>query len=128
MIEYEDLLGVPFVYGGRSKKEGFDCYGLVMEIYQRNGIVLPEYASTDKFSLIHQAIHEAKPLFIEIERPEALCVVTFKIRPPYTSHIGVVMPEVTRFIHIMMKRSVAVERLEDDCWKRRITGFFRWRN
>lgn len=35
-VKYEDLLNVPFVYGGRSKY-GMDCYGLCIEMSRRNG-------------------------------------------------------------------------------------------
>lgn len=34
-LYYEDLLGVPYKAHGRSKEEGFDCYGLVIEMTKR---------------------------------------------------------------------------------------------
>lgn len=40
MIQYEDLLGVPYKEHGRSIKEGFDCYGLVIECAKRAGTPL----------------------------------------------------------------------------------------
>ena len=39
---YEDLLGVRFKVHGRNKKEGFDCYGLAIEVLRRNGIILKD--------------------------------------------------------------------------------------
>lgn len=125
-MEYIDLLGAPFVYGGRSVKEGFDCYGLVMELYRRRGIQLPTSQSTDQYSLIHRMINDAKPLFTEIAKPEPYCLATFMIRPPYTTHIGVVLEDARSFIHIMQKRLVAVERLDHAGWAQRNTGYFRW--
>lgn len=127
-MEYTDLLGAPFVYGGRSVKEGFDCYGLAMEIYRRLGMRLPEYQSTDQFSLIHKMIHEAKPLFVEVVKPEPYCLATFIIRPPYTTHIGVVLKDSRRFIHIMQRRLVAIEWLDHVGWVRRNTGYYRWKS
>jgi len=43
-MEYKDLIGIPFRLHGRSPEDGLDCYGLVMEIYRRMGIELPDYA------------------------------------------------------------------------------------
>ena len=39
-IPYEDLLGIQYKDHGRSKEEGFDCYGLVIELCRRNGTPL----------------------------------------------------------------------------------------
>ena len=33
---YDDLIGVPFVDGGRDKN-GLDCWGLVKEAFRRQG-------------------------------------------------------------------------------------------
>lgn len=129
-LNYEDLLGVPFLMGGRDKS-GLDCYGLVKEIYIRKGITLPEYMSghlsPDNRNLISMMITDGLELFSKLEKPEPFCLVTFFIRPPYTSHIGVVMPDCYRFIHILKNTSVAVERLDSIEWAKRITGYFKWK-
>ena len=153
-MEYIDLIGKPFMPGGRGPHgavisdpsvipakagiqsavnrtdNGYDCYGLVKEIYARLGIALPEYGydSPDNFSLIHQLIHGGKDLFEPLEKPEPFCVVLFTIRPPYISHIGVVLENCNSFIHIMEKVCVAVEKLDHPIWSRRIRGFLKWKN
>ena len=43
MINYTDLIGVPCVNRGRDAELGLDCYGLVKEVYKRNGTDIPEY-------------------------------------------------------------------------------------
>ena len=48
MLEYGDLIGVPFVGNGRSKETGFDCYGLVQEMFRRAGRTLPDYTADFK--------------------------------------------------------------------------------
>jgi hypothetical protein len=35
------FLGIPYVWGGASPSEGFDCSGLTMTIYRINGLILP---------------------------------------------------------------------------------------
>jgi len=37
----ENFIGVPYRWGGTSFREGFDCSGLTMTVYQLNGLNLP---------------------------------------------------------------------------------------
>jgi hypothetical protein len=37
----KSFIGVPYKWGGSSPKEGFDCSGLTMTVYQLNGLNLP---------------------------------------------------------------------------------------
>ncbi len=132
-VSYADLIGKGFKYGGRGPLE-YDCYGLAMEIYRRLGIELPEFGSAIQVHVIHRMIDEAahskldtqhSKLFEELSAPEPFCLVTFMIRPPYTSHIGVVLEDNVHFMHIVRKTKVTIERLDNQLWKRRITGFFK---
>lgn len=41
----EDFIGVPYLWGGASPEEGFDCSGLTMTVYQLNGLNLPRRSS-----------------------------------------------------------------------------------
>ena len=36
-----DFIGVPYLWGGASSDDGFDCSGLTMTVYQLNGLNLP---------------------------------------------------------------------------------------
>ena len=84
-LKYEDLLGKKFKYNGRGPDE-YDCYGLVKEIYNRLGIELPEFASTDDCSLIDLMINKEQQLFEKLQGHEPFCIAALIIRPPYTSH------------------------------------------
>lgn len=128
-MEYIDLIGKPYSPGGRGE-DGYDCYGLVKEVYRRLGIALPEYVydSPDNYSLIHRLINGDKDLFDLIEKPEPFCVVLFAIHPPYISHIGVVLEDCNKFIHAVEKVYVSIEKLNHPVWERRVRGFLRWKN
>lgn len=120
----DDLIGVPYEKHGRTVK-GLDCYGLVQVIYDRLGQELPNFPD-DYMELIdiHTTINKNKSKFIELEKPEPFCIVTFSIIPPYVTHLGVVLEDCKRFIHIMEKRNVTIEKL--DKWQKRLRGFYKW--
>ena len=122
-LTYDDLLGKTFAYGGRGPFE-YDCYGLVMEVCKRRGIELPDFGSSPSASWIHRMITEGKKLFLELKAPAPGCLVTFALRPPFTTHIGVVLENTTQFIHILERSQVTIERLDSPTWKKKITGYY----
>jgi cell wall-associated NlpC family hydrolase len=125
-MEYIDLLAAPFAWGGRGPQT-FDCYGLCMELYKRRGIILPEYQSNPDFSVIDDSVNAGiRAWMMKLDQPEPFCLVLFSIRPPFATHIGVVMEDCRRFIHIMRKSRVSVERLADCMWYSKIVGFYRY--
>jgi cell wall-associated NlpC family hydrolase len=40
-----DQIGVPYVWGGASPTQGFDCSGLVMWLWAHHGVALPHFAA-----------------------------------------------------------------------------------
>lgn len=120
-----DLLGKEYVEKGRGPNH-FDCYGLCIEVLKRKGLVLPDIESETDANLIHKQIVEnsASSIFKRLHKPQAFCLVTFIVQPPYVSHVGVVLEDCKRFIHIMEKRQVTIERLDSVAWSRRIKGYY----
>lgn len=41
---YGDLIGAPYLAGGRDARTGIDCAGLVSEVLQRQGVAIPDGA------------------------------------------------------------------------------------
>ena len=85
MINYTDLIGVPFVNRGRDKNTGFDCYGLVKEVYRRYGYEIPEYDMQYNYDdmcrineLIEGNVHNYP--WREIKEPKAPCLIGLNIR------------------------------------------------
>ena len=122
-----DLVGKPFRYGARGP-DAYDCYGLCKEIYRRRGITLPNFPSSEEVEINRMSMEVGKSFFQRIDAPAAFCIVAFMIRPPYTSHVGIVLPDLAHFMHVMEQTSVTIERLDGLLWTRRITGYYEWKN
>lgn len=129
-IKYEDLLGKPFVEGGIG---GYDCYTLSVEVCKRAGIFLPE-KQTKLLSDSEHVEERSKAIisgsnqdYIRLDKPEKFCIVTFNLRADFVNHMGVMLDD-WRFIHIMRKRSVAVEKIDHPYWITKIEGFYRYAN
>ncbi len=126
MLNYSDLIGIPYVKGGRDPSKGLDCYGLCIVVFKRLGIDLPEFHSPDESDIIHEVIFTAKRQFERFENPIPYSLVPFIIRPPFVTHIGVVLENRDNFIHILRKKCCVIERLSDPFWNKRIQGFYTW--
>ena len=125
LFNCQDLMGKPFEYGGRGP-DAYDCYGLMIELNKRLDRQMPQdYISMEDCYGIQEQINDAKlSIFHELEEPKPFCLVTFFIIPRVTSHIGMVLPSLYQFIHIMRNTSVSIDRLDSIEWKNRITGYW----
>ena len=107
------FLGVPYRRGGNSAETGFDCSGLVREIYgQTIGLMLPRRADQQAAAT---EIIEKKDL-----KPGDL--VFFNTMRRTFSHVGVYIGE-GKFIHAPRTGAhVRVESMQTSYWKRRFDG------
>ena len=125
-INYTDLLGKDFEYGERGP-DTYDCYGLAIEIFKRYGISIPDYGFAKDKKDIHKMIEEFSRGWEKAIFPLHPCIVAFFIHKPFVSHIGVVIGQ-DKFIHILDKSKVTVERLSAIEWKNKIAGYYQWQN
>lgn len=106
---FQDLIGVPYKSHGRSKNDGFDCYGLVIECAKRAGKHLND-AFDDK---------SAERLNVErIESPELYCIVSAWTLGR-VNHIGMYIGH-QQVIHCSVS-GVCVQKLGDF----NVEGFYR---
>jgi cell wall-associated NlpC family hydrolase len=127
MLIYADLLGCEFEYRAEGP-DRFDCWSLCREVYARLGRPFPPYRPPlieDK-AVIGAEIERAKQEFTRLDGPEPHCFVTFRMFPPYVTHIGVVMEDCTTFLHVMPLSRVSRERLDHVIWRNKIDGYYRW--
>lgn len=124
MLKYTDLLGAKWNKDGNSLLNGFNCYNLCKELYNRIGIEVPEQKDiTYDAARIDSEIEERSKYFKQVNHPKFGVLVTFTIKRPYTSHVGFMLDN-DRFIHILPKSKVTVEKLSHVLWKNRITGYY----
>ena len=125
-IDLSDLLGVPFVDGGRDKQIGFDCWGLVLEVYRRFGIKLNDYKiGCMEASEINNEIDCNRAYWNKLDRSEikAPCLVVIKFNSHYCNHTGVYIGG-GRFIHTRTKIGVNIDRIDSPAWRLNIEGFY----
>lgn len=126
-MNFEDLLGVSWVKGGRDAK-GLDCYGLAMEVRRRIGDPIPEYNSPDEENSIVSCILKEMDFAEKLDTPVPYCFIAIKLFSPYVNHMGIVLEDCDHFIHIIRGETVSIDRISSFHWKNRIVGFYKWKS
>ena len=133
MISTSDLIGIPFKPGGKDHA-GIDCYHLAQEVFKRYQIYIPDYITACSIVYhsglesdeIDKAIAVGRKDWTRIEKPQEPCLVVIQSdrdNPLLSSHVGVYLGE-DKFIHVMIKRNVCIEKLSSPLWKNKIEGFY----
>lgn len=131
-MSYNDLIGIPFKAHGRNINEGFDCYGLVKEVFMRHGIAVPEYDADfrdmKKINALIRGNTQGYP-WAEIDRHHlvtpALVAMRFGSPQGVVNHTGVYIGG-GRFIHAREKIGVCIDHIGSPAWKRTIVGFYKY--
>ncbi|HWR42778.1 C40 family peptidase [Sporomusa sp.] len=123
-IKLDDLIGLPFIDGGRDPAVGLDCWGLSAEVFRRYGINLPDYKiSCEDASRIHSEVKDQQACWRRCEKEipvPALVVIRFTV---YCDHTGVYIGQ-GRFIHTRKSIGVNIDRIDSPAWAKRIEGFY----
>ena len=124
-MDYSDLIGTRFKIHGRSKEEGFDCYGLAIEVLRRNGIKMVDvfYDTLDNRKEVHDIIHNIIPNQ-KIDKAEENCIIEIDVRGE-PLHIGVYIRN-GKFIHTTSRKNVVIEPLR--LYKNKIVGYYKVNN
>lgn len=118
---YVDLIGKPFVYGGRGP-DTYDCFGLVREMCLRTGVNIPDEHSPEQLAVIEQRIDAHLPYWTPCDpRPGAVALMRVNGR---VAHMGF-MVSPTAMLHAWRPTGgVTIERLAH--WRHRVVGTYRY--
>lgn len=107
------LQGQPYVYGGESPAEGFDCSGLVVYVYHRQGLRLPR----DTQSLAYRL-----PT-IQPENRQPGDLLFFNTDGKLFSHVGIYVGD-NSFVHAPSSRTgrVMLSSLNQPYWRERFVA------
>ena len=110
---YADLVGKPFVLRARGP-EAYDCFGLVMEIFTRQGIAMNDHTYGESLRSQMEAFQNGQKhsQWIKLDAPEPGCALMFAyVNLP--GHAGV-MIDGSRFIHATATfNQVVISRITD---------------
>lgn len=123
-FNYDSLLGIKYKKNGRTI-EGLNCLGLVNLIHILQDKEFPIDQLPSEEELIYKLVIEEQKLFQKIEIPEKDCIVLFKFIPK-KFHVGCIMEDTSKFIHIIENRNVTIDSLESPIWKRLLIGYYKW--
>lgn len=107
MPDFSDLIGIPYKTNGRSKEEGFDCYGLAIEVEKRLGKTLQDVVYSNRDFILAE---ENAPLLNITKTQEILMGSLLEFRIGNTLHIGVALSPST-FIHATENQGVRISRI-----------------
>jgi hypothetical protein len=123
-IDFSDLIGVPWVAGGRSRS-GADCWGIVIMVRYRAGLETPD-AWNEMAQILSAAEHLPGPPEIplgiaawatQLEEPERYSVVRIKSAWP-GCHYGVVIQRLDNTLAVIhsSKATGSVMQPLDSLW------------
>lgn len=125
----DDLIGVPFVDGGRDAATGLDCWGLVLVVFNRAGLLLPDYRiGCHDIDAIGVAVASERMLgrwrrWYHHDAPTPSLVAIRFNSPILVNHTGVYVGN-GKFLHTRERTGVVVEPVNGPAWRHRIEGFY----
>lgn len=125
-FKWEDLIGIPFVEGGRSLS-GVDCVGLVYLCYRRQGKEVSDFTDYRRIWQ-HRALYKmgnAPDQFSRIDTPSVGSIVAFAVhnRERAIDHIGILVSP-HHFIHALESVGVSRGDLSRAPWNSYVVGYY----
>jgi len=126
-MDFSDLIGTPFKSKGRTLK-ALDCLGLVLEVYRRYNIILPDYQVTPELAFeAHQQLQKeiSSQLWLKLKEPETPCVIVIQQHPVFDQHLAVFIGG-GKFIHARIGIGVGIDVVSNPFYAKLIKGYYRY--
>lgn len=122
IFKYDDLIGIPFVDGGRGK-DGMDCWGLAKECFKRQNITVQDYdISAFNAAKIDSELNTNSYVWQKMDNPVVGCLVLINIScQGFANHVGIYVGE-NKFIHAYANSGVSISTIRR--WKSHIIGYY----
>ncbi|MGD0168382.1 MAG: NlpC/P60 family protein [Smithella sp.] len=109
----KDFIGVPYLWGGQSVDDGFDCSGLTMTVYQLNGMNLPRHSMRQ---------FDAGTSISKNDLQKGDLVFFAKRGTNRVSHVGIYIGN-DKFIHASSQgKKIRIDCLSTDYFSRQFVG------
>lgn len=124
-MSYEQFLGIPFKFRGRSRR-GVDCLGLVWMYLRSRGFAFPDrdglpMVQEAQRDYLSRAVAMLEKLGTQVDEPQTDDIVLMRLPGGYT-HLGVMVDDVN-MLHVLKDRPSATEPIMK--FRRRIVGIYR---
>lgn len=131
MYNFKDLIGIPFVDGGRDPNTGLDCWGLIIVAAKRLGIEIPDYQIQcfDTKNIVKQVYRDKKD-WVKINEPVEGCIIGMARStsfPDSINHFGIYIGQ-RYFLHSVEKSGVICTKINNPLFKNSIKGFYLCKN
>ena len=128
--DFRDLIGVPFMWGGRDPRIGLDCWGLFMEAERRFGVVVPDVDMYCAHALrIHKAAEgQIAALWRRVDGPApgvGVVMATDHGHPGILQHFGVCL-DARNVLHSQQNTGSVLDRLDILQGALCVKGFSAW--
>lgn len=115
---FRSLIGQPY---GK-----WDCWSLCVEVCRRVGIELPSYDISTSNEKRADLVHRELCNYTKIEEPEPFSLILFRFiqLDGIHYHVGVILPELGKFIHCTKGTGVAITALNHPLYWLMREGFY----
>ena len=109
IADASEYIGVPYVWGGNTPQQGFDCSGFIVYVFKKQGIQLPR--------TVAQIWNVGKA----VSKPQVGDLVFFETYKPGASHVGIYIGN-NKFIQAGTSTGVTISNMTSSYWSSRYVG------